>query len=188
MAPPPLLPLGRSLAVEPFAQRVTEWQSFFALAGGASATLIGLLFVALSLNSSALVNRARSGPASLAAQSFADLLYTIAIAFLMLIPRQSAHSLADGLLVIGTIGAVETARRLAGLLVERTRGRQLLAALRRYLIPLVAHGVLLYTGVDLYRHGDPAVLSNLVTVVLVLLLSAAASAWALLLHLGQPAP
>lgn len=170
-----------------FAQRAGEWQSFFALAGGASATLIGLLFVALSLNPATLASRSRAGATSLAGQSFADFLFAIAVSFMMLIPRQTADNIAIGCLIIGGIGAARALQRVVGLLRERARGRQLLTGLGRYLTPLVAHGLLLYTAAELYQDGRPDDLGNLVPAIMVLMLSAAASAWALLLQLAQNA-
>jgi hypothetical protein len=46
------------------------WFGFYAVAGGAAATLMGLLFVAVSINAAAILNEARGHLQRLAEQAF----------------------------------------------------------------------------------------------------------------------
>jgi hypothetical protein len=169
-----------------FAAGIGEWSAFFTLAGGAAATLTGLLFVALSINPDVLKEDLplHQRPATLASQSFSDLLLTLAIALLMLVPRQSARTLAFGLAAIGAIGLLQALRRLLGLAREHARGRMLARAALRYAVPTAGHIWLLFTAYTISRSSSADAVGNLVGIVLVLALSAAGNAWRLLLALG----
>ena len=63
-----------------FASAVTGWHDFYVVVGTASATLVGLLFLSLSLNPHLIAAGERSAPRMLAAQSFANFLLVLMIA------------------------------------------------------------------------------------------------------------
>jgi hypothetical protein len=71
---------------------VESWESFAVVAGGASATLTGLLFVSVSLNREEIARE----PAlrASAAQTLVLLTLPLAISALLLTPKQPAWSLS----------------------------------------------------------------------------------------------
>jgi hypothetical protein len=64
------------------------WASFFAATGGASATLLGLLFVAISVNVSATLGPQEPLTRRLAEQAFHNYLIVMLLSFLGLFPPQ----------------------------------------------------------------------------------------------------
>jgi hypothetical protein len=78
-----------------------EWGTLLSVQAGAAATLTGLVFVAVSLNSAKVVSFA--GLTGRAAESILQLLEVFFVATVVLVPGQSSHSLGLGVLGIGVI-------------------------------------------------------------------------------------
>jgi hypothetical protein len=87
-----------------FTQALDEWTAFYALMGGAAATLLGLLFVAVSLRLNIFHQSAVEDVRNFAAVTMVTFLMAIAIAALVLAPHQHVGSLALALGVIGLGG------------------------------------------------------------------------------------
>lgn len=75
---------------ESFASSVASWQSFYMLAGTASATLIGLLFVAVSLHID-LIGKPDSS--SILSRAWRTFTHFILVALLFLVPHQDPEGL-----------------------------------------------------------------------------------------------
>ena len=71
-----------------FEELVREWQIFYATIAGAAATLVGLLFVAMSLNVGMFTGTESIGLRMLSRQTLSNFLYIIVFALIFLIPRQ----------------------------------------------------------------------------------------------------
>ena len=80
---------------------LSEWQTLLALQAGAAATLTGLVFVAVSINLSNIINVA--GLPGRAAESILQLLQVFFICTAALIPRQSVVALAWEILCIAAV-------------------------------------------------------------------------------------
>jgi hypothetical protein len=89
-----------------FTAALADWNAFFAFAGGAAATLLGLLFVALSLRLDIFRRQEVADVRDFAAFTFASFLTALVVAGLALAPHQHARSLALPLLVLGGVGVV----------------------------------------------------------------------------------
>ena len=87
-----------------FSRLVQEWQSFYMLLGTAAGTLVGLLFVALSLNTRVLDDEQYKRFRYLAHQSFTNFLFLLIIALLFMVPRLTPLRLSLSLLVTGGLG------------------------------------------------------------------------------------
>src|SRR5271156_6296178 len=80
---------------------LAEWQTFFAVQAGAAATLTGLVFVAVSINLSRIME-VRGLPGR-AAESLLQLLQVFFVSGVALVPRQSVAALAWEILVISAV-------------------------------------------------------------------------------------
>jgi hypothetical protein len=89
-----------------FADALADWIPFYALAGAAAATLLGLLFVAASLRLAIFRNPDTADVSYFATFIFANMLGAMTLAGLTLIPHQHPISLAIPLAVLGVVGLI----------------------------------------------------------------------------------
>lgn len=89
-----------------FGAIVDEWQDFHTFLGSAAFTLLGLLFIALSLRLNIFRRRELADVRDFALLTFANFLTLTLIALLFLIPSQSRAGVAIPLLVMGALGLV----------------------------------------------------------------------------------
>jgi hypothetical protein len=163
----------------PISADIERWHDFFLLAGTAGVTLMGLLFVAVSLNVAIIMRGNERHLRAIATSAFEAYLFSTILALLMLVPMERDRIHGVALIVIGVVGLVRAIAhvRAAGPAVPRfTRGRLLL--------PAAAHVVLAITGVRLLAESPDAV-QMLITAVVWLLVSATRNAWVLLVEVGE---
>lgn len=172
--------------MDAFAETVAGWHEFYLLAGTAAATLIGLLFVAVSLHIDVVTHTTAQGARTLANQSFSNFIYILAFSLVFLIPQTAPAGLGLPLLIMGALGCVGIMRRwwvtrrmvdagdLLGATPHPVRNALLLAAYVTLLVVAVRA-----------LNGDASDLYWLVWVIIWLLADAALSAWNLLLRLGN---
>src|SRR5829696_4573546 len=84
-----------------FSQALAEWTAFYALMGGAAATLLGLLFVAVSVRLNIFHQREVADVRDFAAFTFGTFLVAIAVAGLAIAPHAQRSTLALSLLFVG---------------------------------------------------------------------------------------
>jgi hypothetical protein len=87
-----------------FARALDEWTAFYALMGGAAATLLGLLFVAVSLRLNIFRQRDVADVRDFAVFTFGTFLVTIMVAGLALAPHTRRAALALPILLAGIAG------------------------------------------------------------------------------------
>ncbi|MFN8661623.1 MAG: hypothetical protein U0075_07005 [Thermomicrobiales bacterium] len=110
--PPVFVCVGARVAVtmnvmdSAFADTLSDWIPFYALAGAAAATLLGLLFVAASLRLAIFRNPDTADVSYFATFIFANMLGALILPGLTLIPHQSPNSLAIPLAVLGLVGFI----------------------------------------------------------------------------------
>jgi hypothetical protein len=83
-----------------FSQQILEWQIFFVTVAGASATLMGLIFLSLSLKLDVLRQMKDKKIRQVAWQTFANFFFLIMFALVFLVPQQTLLGLALPLLII----------------------------------------------------------------------------------------
>jgi hypothetical protein len=166
-----------------FAAIAETWHDFYLTAGAASATLVGLLFVGLSLNLDVVTSDEGTSIRVLAEQAFADFVFVLLIALFVLIPNQDAQSMTVELGIIGAFGTFRVVRRWS--LFRRPADRFLT---RRYLIRRLGLPGLASVGlilVGLWFPSQPlSAFFWLLGIVLLFLMSAADSCWDLLVEVG----
>src|SRR5580658_8540747 len=84
-----------------FDEKIILWQPFFTTVAAVSATLVGLLFVSISLNRERISAEANRELMRLARRSFSDFLLVLLIALFFLIPRQGQLALSLELAAMG---------------------------------------------------------------------------------------
>jgi hypothetical protein len=173
--------------MDAFAITINGWHDFYILIGTASATLLGLLFVSLSLNADAISHPTNKDLRALAEQSFSNFIFVLSYAIIFLIPNQDQMGLGLPLLGVGGTGLGIT---LAHYLRTRTtlprvwKGSNIT---RRFIAPAICHLVLIITAVNL-MFGVTSGLNWLVPVMIVLIIVSSINAWDLLLRLREPNP
>lgn len=174
--------------VESFASDLEAWHDFYMLAGTAAATLLGLLFVAVSLHIDMISRSGESGEVMVfARQTFANFLIILSFAFIIMIPNQNPSGTGIPLIIIGLLELWRTAglwrRHEFGGKDERFIGAwQFRLSL---LIPnTVCYMALIFISVNLL-FGNTGYLGWMVMVIIWLLIVASQSAWILMLRLAQ---
>ena len=160
-----------------------SWHDFYLTMGTASASLIGLLFVALSLNIDAITDDSRDDLRAFADQAFSSFSVVLLIAVFFLIPENGAGILGGLYVVLSFFAGYRIVRRAPAVWKGRRRGRPGEATLWRFVLPTAAVLGLFAVGLGLML-GQSSALYWLVSVIIVFLMSAARSSWDLLVKVG----
>jgi hypothetical protein len=162
---------------------LASWHDFYLTMGTASASLIGLLFVALSLHIDAITGDARDDLRAFADQAFSSFTIVLLIAVFFLIPDDGAETLGSLYIVLSFFAAYRMLRRAPAVWRSRARGRPGEATIWRFVLPTAAVVGLFAVGLGLLL-GQRSALYWLVAVIIGLLMSAARSSWDLLIKVG----
>lgn len=169
-----------------FAAKIDAWHEFYLLVGTAAATLVGLLFIALTLNAD-VVRRDELGTArTLARQSFACFINLLTVAGVMLIPDQSPSGVGIPLVCIGGFSLLFTVRSMIGRSRRADRGN-VGAALRHTALMILGMVALVAVGIGIWA-GHAGGLTWLTVAVLTLLSGASHNAWTLLIGPREAMP
>ena len=171
-----------------FQAGVDSWHDFYIAVGSASAALLGLLFVGVSINLSSIAAAKRADLRTRADLAFSNLLYLLCVSLIVLIPSADAYSLAVSLAAVAGVGLVRIGRRVVVLIRGEDGSWKGRATIRRVSWTLVADLVLLYVAASLAARNDAIPLYYATFVVFVLLIGAADVAWGLLVEESEEAP
>ena len=174
-----------------FSQALSEWTAFYALMGGAAATLLGLLFVAVSLRLNIFHQREVADVRDFAAFTFGTFLVAIAVAGFAIAPHAHRSTLALSLLLVSIAAffAIGVVARLwirlndpvtgprPGYTPAEWRGWVYLLGMSGPYLGLIAVVVLLW-------RSHPAALGWLAVVEGWLLVMGTVAAWVMLSHAG----
>ena len=162
-----------------FTQQLVQWQWFYATVATSAATLMGLLFVSLSVNRKS-ATRPSGGYLHTAQQSFGDFLYVFMIGLVFLVPHQAPFGLAVALFALGAARTAGVIRHWRHGGSSVSRDKRFSASLREYGLPLVATLGLLFVAVEILM-GNTDSIFGLVAVIAALLATASWNAWLLLI-------
>ncbi len=171
--------------MDQFGQRVAEWQLFYATIAGSSATLVGLLFVALSVNPEAVNIGKNNDLRLLARQTFPAFLYIIGFALGFLVPRQSPNGVGLPLVGISLLGLAITLGELRAARHSIPQAKGIQNVLRHGALKALALGMLIAIGVAVLTQGDAGILPYMVLPMLILLISASLNTWYLLIGVQE---
>jgi hypothetical protein len=158
------------------------WHDLFAMLGGASAALVGLLFVAASLHAQTLAKTENRHIRALAGHALLSFIVLLLLSICMLIPGQTPLRLGLQLLGLGGVVLIWT-----GLLVRAVRrasgpqGPRNREWLRTYAVSVLVACGLAATGMG--QIAGTNILGWLPGLVMALLLMAILTSWDLLLRI-----
>jgi hypothetical protein len=159
------------------------WQQFYEMLGGAAATLLGLLFVAVSMNAELILSGAHQHSRRLAEQAFQNYLAVLVVSLFVEMPGTGPQSFGSTLLIIsGGWGAWAVWRLRTVILKPFSRDMQQAPA-RRYLATLAGFGLLVFAAWRMMHGGDYALYVAMGT--LLLLVSATIASWELLVKVAE---
>jgi peptidoglycan biosynthesis protein MviN/MurJ (putative lipid II flippase) len=159
-----------------------QWHDFYIIAGTAAATLVGLLFVGLSLHLRVVLSR--SEVRSLARITLANFGLVLLISLLMMI-RQGATSAGTELLISGivSLGLILPNMLAAG--ASRTRTFRIAMLIARIGLTVVAIGGVIAAGRLIAGGSYRAGLAWLAAVTIGLLIISLRNSWDLLVSVGS---
>ena len=166
-----------------FASAIGRWQSFQSLAGAVAATLLGLLFVAVSIRPTLVGRQDHPDILSIAAKSMGLFMLVILIALVSQIPDLRPSGMAIGLVIIAVMSLANTGYQIA--VMRRILDEWgPLFFVRRMLLPTAGYVILLVTSVAIY-HGDDRWLLALGITQILFLFTGTYNAWDRLIHPGS---
>jgi len=161
------------------AYQAAAWQNLFVLAGGASAALAGLLFVAVALNHEQILKRSSLPP--LAAQSISVLIGVVILCLFGLVPGQPPAVLGGEVLVLGLgLGAVVFVPTIRAM----SRLDRLSWKVRRLAVSVLPTAPMLLTAISLIVGFGGGLFWALATIVAGLV-TATFNAWVLLIEIRR---
>lgn len=169
-----------------FAEQLGAWVPFATMLGGAAATLMGLLFVAVSINSRAVTEMGDKDARMLAINTFAGFLFLLVYALYLLVPNQSRNSLGWSFLISAIIQCrviLEDAVRIWRVQPGRATFLHLVA---RQALPVASAVLIAVVGILLIGNWSTD-LDLLLYAFFSLLIGSTVNAWFLLLRLSAPA-
>ena len=167
-----------------FDDQILKWQPFFTTVATLAGTLVGLLFISLSLTRDKIITNRMGLMFRLARRSFADFLHVVLVSFFFLIPAQGNCALGIELFAVGILRI----RILFGQMKSPKAPGQKIAVWKlvaEYVMPVLSTIGLLVAGVEIYRGGGDTIRSIYYVVVPVigtLLFTACSNAWLLLME------
>lgn len=159
-------------------------QQFYEMIGGAAATLLGLLFVSVSMNAEVILSDAHTHSRKLAEQAFQNYLAVLVVSLFMFFPEITRESRGYTLLSVSVVWAGWAAVRLTQTLIGRGSTDTVRTVLRRYLATLIGFGLVGWASFWSATSGADTVALNAMGVML-LLISATVASWQLLVNIAE---
>ena len=158
------------------------WHDFYLVAGGASATLVGLLFVGLSLHLRAVVSRPEVR--SLARATLTNFVLVLLVALFVVIP-QDAIGLGDDLIVAGAVSAAIFGPSLVAAGRSRTRTLKIWQLVMRFGVSAAGYAAVVVAGALILHAAYTAALAVLGGSSIALLVVSLRNSWDLLVTVGE---
>jgi hypothetical protein len=159
------------------------WEQFFEMLGGVAATLLGLLFVSVSINAETILGPGHTHSRRLAEQAFQNYIMVLITSLLIVIPTMVPTALGQTLLwMSGIWGLWAVSRAVRSIMNSEALGWVRLA--RRYAVTLLGFATLIYAGWQLME-GTTTKLDTVAIGAMILLVSATIVSWELLINLAH---
>ena len=164
-----------------------DWHDYYLLAGTASATLVGLMFVAASIGASIFNEEYRPGMKAFLSPTVVHFSAVLVISLLLTVPIHRWSVLGGLLGVGGFLGTAYSARILVQIVIRQKFKVDLLDRLFYALLPVTGYVLVLVSAVLLLVQA-PAAVAMIAIAVLVLLLAAIRNAWDMTIWIAIRAP
>ena len=167
-----------------YGDTLQSWHDFYVTAGAAAATLVGLLFVGLSLHIRVVVSH--RDVRSLARATLTGFFAVTLVALVVLAPATDPKTTATWLIAVGVISLGLTVRpTLEGFRMRRPRALALWVLISRFGLSALCYVGIAAIGVLFGRQDYESGLSSLLIVVVMLLVIAVRNTWDLLVTVAD---
>jgi|WetSurMetagenome_2_1015567.scaffolds.fasta_scaffold58206_2 hypothetical protein len=175
--------------MDAFVETVESWHDFYMLAGSAAATLIGLIFVAVSLHIDVIATAKRSSDISvLARQTFSNFIFILSFAFIFMVPMDTPFGIGIPLLLLGLLGIIQTAELYRSFGFHDESKDRIFENRKLWKVLLLPNTIcflaLIYVAVEVLQ-GRTGSLSWMILVIIFLLITATKNTWDLMLRVGE---
>lgn len=156
---------------------------FFGMLGAAAATLLGLLFVSVSLNAKIILGASHKHSMQLAEQAFHNYIAVLMISLVVFFPGVANHDVGLSILAISASYSLWLLFRFYRSMVTPLAAEARVRALRRYGATLAGFVALIFGGAQMASDNNMHTLIAFGS--LVLLVAATGISWELLIRIGQ---
>ena len=164
-----------------------EWHDFYILVGTASATLVGLMFVAASIGAAVFSEANRAALAAFITPTVVHFASVLFACFVAVIPSHGWHSLGGVIGIGGLAGAIYSGRILVHVIIRHSFNVDLTDRMFYALIPLVAYLLAVAAAVLLFVQSRMG--ADLIAVaLLVLLFAGVRNAWDMMVWVVLKSP
>jgi hypothetical protein len=168
-------------------QLLHDWHDFYLLLGTASATLVGLMFIAASIGATVFNEESRAALAAFLTPTVVHFGAALFACLVVMIPTHSWHSLGAVLAAGGLVGIVHSGRLVIQLVIRHRFNVDLVDRLFYVLIPAAAYLIALAAAALLFEQsalgGD-----LMAAALLVLMLAGLRNAWDMMVWIVIKAP
>jgi hypothetical protein len=165
---------------------IDRWHDFFILSGTAAVTLMGLLFVALSLHVDVIVHEDGVHLNAVAVEAFTNLLSVLFLSLLLLAPTSVGRPFGVGLVMLGSLRLMFMLRRVRVIATGGHADLRRNFSIFRVFAPGIAHVLLVVIGVRfLMRRVDEDTMSFFVPALILMMAVATRGAWDLIMLIGR---
>ena len=128
---------------------IQAWHDYFGMLGAAAATLLGLLFVSVSINAEVILGSAHKHAMRLAEQAFHNYIAAVVVSLVAFFPGISNESLGATILLLSTLYSIRLVIRLYLSLRATREGQSRIGAVRRYGSTLIGFTLLAIGGAQM---------------------------------------
>jgi hypothetical protein len=164
-----------------------DWHDFYILTGTASATLVGLMFVAASIGASVFSEENRAALRAFLTPTVVHFALVLFVSVLVMMPTHSRAGLGVVLALAGIGGSLYCGQILVQIVIRRHFKVDLLDRLFYALLPMVGY-LLVLASAYLLLVAVPAAATLLGVALLVLLVAALRNAWDMTVWTALRAP
>jgi hypothetical protein len=173
----------------PFQEALERWHDFHLMSGTAAATLIGLLFVSVSIHVEVLFKEEHRDFRQLALEAFQGFIYILILSLFLLAPAPSARIVGLTVLIMNAMMFARSSVRLMGYWrARRASGKTVPAAGARAMawraaLPVIAYAMAAYLATSMFDGQFP--IAGFIGPMLIMLGSSTRAAWDLLENVAR---
>jgi hypothetical protein len=164
-----------------------DWHDFYVLVATASATLVGLMFVAMSIGTTVFTEEHRAALETFLTPTVVHFAAVLFSGLVIVIPAESWTSLGAVLGAGGLAGAIYCGRLLMLVVIRHSFNVERIDRLFYLLFPLIGYLLVLATGVLLFM-ASPVGAVVMAVAILVLLIAGLRNAWDMMVWIVIRAP
>jgi hypothetical protein len=163
-----------------FSEAIKPWETFYVMAGTAAVTLIGLLFISISINIELFRSQWADDLQHFAALTFNCFFYVLMLSIFFLVPGISYLGLGIPILILGILGTMNAVIQQRRSIKNQQKGIGVNIA-SKFNIPIGSLVLMILLSIGILLRVE-VVLYGFIVIIILLLGSASQNAWALLIE------